>query len=135
MIATQPAKPRNSTKRRKWSILGRDSFRCAYCGKDLLASLDDLISAGIDHVTPRSAGGTSDPANIVASCMTCNVLKSSTRIGSVEEGRQLVVELRERYVREWRPNALRWGVDLAAIPRGRRPWWRRLADVVRRWPR
>jgi 5-methylcytosine-specific restriction endonuclease McrA len=46
--------------------------RCVYCGTGL-----DLASVTLDHVHPRSLGGTGVPGNLVASCGPCNRLKGN----------------------------------------------------------
>lgn len=53
------------TKRR---LLQRDKGKCAYCGKE---------ATTVDHVIPRSRGGTTDWTNSVASCLKCNHKKGS----------------------------------------------------------
>ena len=55
------------THRRKITrraVFARDSWTCQYCG-----SRSNLT---VDHVIPRSKGGTSSWDNIVASCAPCN---------------------------------------------------------------
>ena len=49
------------------AVLARDSHRCQYCG-----SRSHLT---IDHIIPRSRGGTSSWDNIVTSCAPCNMRK------------------------------------------------------------
>jgi 5-methylcytosine-specific restriction endonuclease McrA len=52
------------------AILARDGYVCQYCG-----------SAGrltLDHVIPRSRGGTTSWDNVVASCAPCNTRKGSS---------------------------------------------------------
>ena len=49
------------------AVLARDSHRCQYCG-----SHSHLT---IDHVIPRSRGGSSSWDNIVTSCAPCNARK------------------------------------------------------------
>jgi 5-methylcytosine-specific restriction endonuclease McrA len=49
------------------AVLARDSNRCQYCG-----SRSHLT---IDHVLPRSRGGTNSWENIVTSCAPCNARK------------------------------------------------------------
>ncbi|RJQ43606.1 MAG: HNH endonuclease [Gaiellales bacterium] len=49
------------------AVLARDSHCCQYCG-----SRSHLT---IDHVIPRSRGGSSSWDNIVTSCATCNARK------------------------------------------------------------
>lgn len=41
---------------------------CAYCGE---------LAAGVDHIQPKSKGGSDDPANLVRSCKRCNSHKAS----------------------------------------------------------
>jgi hypothetical protein len=45
---------------------------CAYCGQPLTAKTHTW-----DHYVPRSAGGTSEPANLVHACGNCNSRKGS----------------------------------------------------------
>jgi len=49
------------------NLLARDNFTCQYCGKELNAR-----EATLDHVLPRSQGGTTTWENIVCACGTCN---------------------------------------------------------------
>ena len=51
-------------------ILLRDHHTCQYCGRS--ASPTDLT---LDHVLPRSRGGTSAWENLVACCRPCNTRK------------------------------------------------------------
>jgi len=50
-------------------ILARDGFSCQYCG-----STRHLT---IDHVIPRSRGGSTSWDNVVTSCAPCNVRKGA----------------------------------------------------------
>ena len=49
-------------------IFSKTKCRCAYCGAK---------AAEIDHVVPRSNGGTNSTYNLVASCRSCNEKKSN----------------------------------------------------------
>jgi 5-methylcytosine-specific restriction endonuclease McrA len=49
----------------------RDDFTCQYCGRR--CSSDRL---SIDHVTPRSRGGTTTWENCVLACVACNARKA-----------------------------------------------------------
>ncbi len=64
--------PRDVHRRKitRRAVLARDSYTCQYCGRE---------SAGltVDHVIPRSRGGTSHWDNIVAACAPCNRKKGS----------------------------------------------------------
>jgi 5-methylcytosine-specific restriction endonuclease McrA len=50
----------------------RDRNTCQYCGRRLKAK--DL---NIDHVIPRSRGGTDTWENLVCACVSCNIRKGS----------------------------------------------------------
>lgn len=50
------------------AVLHRDGSRCQYCGRD---------ADSIDHVIPRSRGGTHTWDNVVAACRRCNLGKGS----------------------------------------------------------
>lgn len=49
-------------------IFKRDNYQCVYCG-----SRKELT---LDHVIPKSRGGTNDWTNLVTSCSKCNVKKA-----------------------------------------------------------
>src|SRR5580704_12807374 len=48
------------------SVFARDGHRCQYCGGQ---------AENIDHVVPRSRGGTHTWDNVVAACRRCNAAK------------------------------------------------------------
>jgi 5-methylcytosine-specific restriction endonuclease McrA len=48
------------------SVFARDGHRCQYCGS---------AAENIDHVVPRSRGGTHTWENVVAACRRCNAAK------------------------------------------------------------
>ena len=58
--------PRDAHRRKitRRAVFARDSWTCQYCG-----SRSNLT---VDHVIPRSKGGSSSWENIVASCAPCN---------------------------------------------------------------
>lgn len=45
---------------------------CAYCGDPLTEE-----TFAVDHVTPKSGGGTNDIANLLPSCKACNSSKGT----------------------------------------------------------
>lgn len=49
-------------------IFSRSNGKCSYCGKQ---------AQEIDHIVPRSKGGTDSSYNLVASCRSCNERKSN----------------------------------------------------------
>lgn len=59
-----PRQTRIAISRR--SVFARDNHRCQYCGG---------TAENIDHVVPRSRGGTHSWDNVVAACRRCNAAK------------------------------------------------------------
>jgi len=119
-----------SRTRRKWSVLWRDSFRCTYCGKDLLASIDDLLMSGCDHFEPVARGGTSDRENVVACCAACNQLKANTRVADIEAARVLVAKRREMFRAQFERHLTR--IEGHGLPvRRSQSWFGRLAGWLR----
>lgn len=58
-------------RKRLWpDIIKKTGGVCYYCG-----GLGPFGGLGIDHVTPRSQGGTDDLENLVPCCGDCNSLK------------------------------------------------------------
>lgn len=85
--------------------IGAD-FRCEYCARDLIASVDDYDAWQIDHILPRISEREA-PWNLALSCKTCNFLKrhsipttpidpSKNRAGAITVVRQLINERRGR---------------------------------------
>jgi len=63
--------PRDTHRRKitRRAVFARDNWTCQYCG-----SRSNLT---VDHVVPRSKGGSSSWENIVASCAPCNRRKGN----------------------------------------------------------
>lgn len=57
---------RNRVALNRRAIFLRDNHRCQYCG---------ATAENIDHVVPRSRGGTHSWDNVVAACRPCNARK------------------------------------------------------------
>ena len=51
----------------------RARYKCEYCDKDMLASVDNYLSWQLDHIIPESAGGDHTPENMALSCRECTV--------------------------------------------------------------
>ncbi|MEQ8195745.1 MAG: HNH endonuclease [Rhodospirillales bacterium] len=56
----------------RYNVFLRDRFTCQYCGEPSAA--EDLT---FDHVVPRSRGGRTTWANVVAACTSCNLHKGN----------------------------------------------------------
>lgn len=100
------------SKRLRFEVLRRDKNTCVYCGA---TAADGPLT--VDHVIPKSLGGTDHPNNLVTACRDCNSGKSSSAPGAP------VVE-------EARLDARRWKRTLEAVAAERTD--RRL-EVVEAW--
>jgi 5-methylcytosine-specific restriction enzyme A len=54
------------------AVLDRDHHTCQTCG---------ATATTVDHITPRSAGGTDDPSNLRALCTACHLTRSGQQGG------------------------------------------------------
>lgn len=77
--------PRDAHRRKitRRAVFARDRWTCQYCG-GMRATLT------IDHVVPRSRGGTSEWENIVACCAPCNRRKGDRLLSGA--GMQLLTQ-------------------------------------------
>jgi hypothetical protein len=69
------------TKRLRFEVFKRDSFRCVYCGQS-----PPTVTLEIDHVIPVSVGGNEQEHNLVTSCFDCNRGKSDVPLSDVVPG-------------------------------------------------
>ncbi|MDQ3474782.1 MAG: HNH endonuclease [Actinomycetota bacterium] len=56
------------------AVFARDSGKCVYCG---------ITATSIDHVVPRSRGGTHSWDNVVAACRRCNHAKADRTLAEM----------------------------------------------------
>ncbi len=65
-------KPKRLTgpKKMRFDVLHRDKFTCRYCGR----SAPDVILQ-VDHIFPKSKGGSNTLENLITSCVDCNIGK------------------------------------------------------------
>jgi hypothetical protein len=61
------------SKNLRYAILSRDKFTCKSCG----AKAIDGAILEVDHIIPRSKGGSNDPSNLRTLCSNCNGGKSN----------------------------------------------------------
>jgi len=66
--------PKATIKFNRKNIFARDKNKCQYCGKKVPTS-----ELSLDHVIPRTQGGTSNWKNIVCACTNCNKRKGGRR--------------------------------------------------------
>lgn len=62
------------------AIYERDNKICAYCGIECSADENANHGISLDHIKPRSKGGTNSPKNLVVSCRGCNSTRQDTPI-------------------------------------------------------
>jgi 5-methylcytosine-specific restriction endonuclease McrA len=101
--------PKRRIRFSRYNIFARDRNTCQYCGEKFSRS-----ELNLDHVIPRSQGGTSIWENVVCSCHECNRRKGGktpeqARMRLVAHPRRpawtppLNVSLREAIRKEWVP--------------------------------
>jgi hypothetical protein len=61
------AEKRVLSKKIRFEVFKRDGFHCAYCGQSPPA-----VVLEVDHIEPRSKGGTDDINNLITACFDCN---------------------------------------------------------------
>lgn len=84
------------------AVFARDGYRCQYC---------QAAAENIDHVVPRSRGGTHTWDNVVAACKPCNSRKEDRMLSEIN------MHLRRQPVT---PRARAWVI---AATGSRRPDW------------
>jgi len=86
-------------------VFARDEHRCQYCG---------ARAETLDHVVPKSRGGTHTWENVVAACRPCNVRKADRLLGEV----RLTLHRPPT-----QPRRLSWvAVAVGQVPDAWRPW-------------
>jgi 5-methylcytosine-specific restriction endonuclease McrA len=117
--------PRRYVRFSRFNIYSRDQNRCQYCGRQF-----PRAELNLDHIVPRSKGGTSIWENVVCSCHRCNRLKGGRT--PAEAGMRLIRQPRRpqwtpfmtetyslRRYKEWMPflsavDAAYWNTELVA---------------------
>ncbi len=115
--------PRSRVRFSRFNVYARDDSTCQYCGRRLPRS-----ELNLDHVVPRSRGGTTSWENVVCSCVACNLRKGGRT--PVEAGMHLLrppfrprwsavfrTAARRAFYRQWMPflglvDAAYWNVEL-----------------------
>ncbi|ORX22731.1 hypothetical protein BVF91_09635 [Thermoanaerobacterium sp. PSU-2] len=99
---------KNISKKIRFEVFKRDSFKCQYCGR----SAPDVILE-VDHIKPVKAGGTNDITNLITACRDCNRGKSAKLLDDksvLEKQKQQLEELNER--REQLEMMMKWREEL-----------------------
>jgi 5-methylcytosine-specific restriction endonuclease McrA len=95
-------------------ILERDQFCCRYCGLDGRTSFDNALVMSVDFVVPRARKGKKDPANLVACCRPCNMIKGRRVYKSFEDAKKYVLARREEMRQAWESKRSRPAVKAAS---------------------
>jgi 5-methylcytosine-specific restriction endonuclease McrA len=66
------------SKKTRFEIFKRDGFTCQYCGQ----RPPDVVLE-VDHIEPKSKGGSDEEINLITSCYDCNRGKSDRKLGDV----------------------------------------------------
>jgi hypothetical protein len=66
-----------------WEILARDKWTCCSCGR---SSKEHGSILHVDHILPRSKGGTDDKENLQTLCWKCNIGKSNKDMTNLRSG-------------------------------------------------
>ena len=83
------------SKRIRFEIFKRDSFKCQYCG----ACAPEVLLQ-IDHIEPVSKGGSNDASNLITACAACNAGKTNKKLDDktvLGKQRAQIEELQERH--------------------------------------
>jgi len=100
---------------KRLAIYLRDGLACAYCG----ATVEGGAVLSLDHLKPRSSGGSNDSRNLVTCCRRCNSRRGVRSVrafcGAVAEynGVPATAESIEQHVR----NCARRRPDVAGAKR------------------
>jgi len=115
--------PRTRVRFSRFNIYARDDNTCQYCGRR-----HRRAELNLDHVVPRSRGGSTNWENVVCSCIACNLRKGGRT--PEEAGMRLLRSpvrprwtptfrnaARRAFYREWRPfltlaDAAYWNAEL-----------------------
>lgn len=98
------AKRKGISKRVRFEVFKRDSFKCQYCGK----SAPDVLLR-VDHIHPVSKGGADELLNLITACFDCNAGKSNVLLdddAAIKKQREQLEALNER--REQLEMMLKW---------------------------
>jgi len=78
----------------RFEVFKRDSFSCQYCGRQTPQTILE-----IDHIIPKSKGGTDDINNLITSCFDCNRGKGAVPLAVLkiaDTRKQEIQKLKER---------------------------------------
>lgn len=79
------------------------NFKCAYCDKNLISSVDNHREWQTDHIVPSYENGEDKLENYALSCRTCNTIKHiwnplKAYIGKGVPSKRELIEISRSYV-------------------------------------
>jgi hypothetical protein len=84
----------------RFEVFKRDGFQCAYCGK-----APPQVCLEVDHVDPKTDGGSDDINNLITACFDCNRGKRHVPLTAIpsklNENLEVLAE-RELQLKEYR---------------------------------
>jgi hypothetical protein len=104
-------KRKSITKKTRFEVFKRDSFKCQYCGE---CAPDVLLE--VDHIDPVSKGGADEMVNLITACRSCNAGKSDRKLDdntTLAKQRAQLAELNER--REQLEMMMTWRLGIKEI--------------------
>jgi cytochrome c553 len=110
-MAKDQTKRKSISKRIRFEVFKRDSFKCQYCG----ATAPDVL-LHIDHIQPIAQSGDNDITNLITACISCNEGKGSVPLSdssTLAKQRSQIEELQER--REQLEMMMKWKRGLRSI--------------------
>ena len=99
------------SKKMRFEVFKRDSFKCQYCGK----SAPEVILHA-DHINPVYEGGRNTITNLITSCESCNLGKGKRKLSDktvVEKQKDQLDELNERRIQL--EMMMKWREGLSSI--------------------
>lgn len=85
------------SKKMRFEVFKRDSFKCQYCG-----AAPPRVILHVDHINPVKDGGKNDIDNLVTACEPCNLGKGARQLSDVPQNlkdKAAVVKEREEQLR------------------------------------
>jgi 5-methylcytosine-specific restriction endonuclease McrA len=74
------------TAAERFRVFERDGFCCVYCGKSAVDGVCLSVAFHLDHVYPRSRGGSDLMSNLATACSDCNAGKGDSVLSQLPPG-------------------------------------------------